>query len=58
MEAVSKIGPIYDPHALEVMQFFVPSYIPYPRLHRWVVLPCECRLMDVCFMLVACVTLG
>jgi hypothetical protein len=54
---VSKVGLIYDPLTMEIMQFFVPSYIPYPRLHHWIIFPCECRIMDGCLLLIACVTL-
>jgi hypothetical protein len=58
MDVISKVGHVYDPQTLELMQFFVPSYIPYPRLHRWIIFPFECPTMETCFLLVAYVTLG
>ncbi len=58
MEVVFQVGSVYDPRTLGLMQFFHPSYIPYPRLHRWIIFPYECPMMDYCLLLVKYVTLG
>jgi len=58
VEVIFKVGPVYDPHTLELMQFFDFRYLSYPRLHRWIIIPSECPMMDYCLLLVASVTLG
>lgn len=58
MEIIFKVGPIYNPQTLELTQFFDLRYIAYPRLHRLIIFPSECPMMDYCLLLVTNVTLG